>query len=546
MRPPSLQRKLFKGAFFTVYIGAATSLLVAFLASWLLFAWVNQLRAEAHQEKIVSLMLPVLDQAASQQSSENLAQLLEDWSQKLGFVLEPVTAEQPSLNRYQRQRLREGRPVLLTDSSQVLLPISNPSRLIQITLTQPIQHSLELTLHLLAEHPRLYQAPEQWAVNLAHQLNHSVRLLTPANETAELDRLKRLAPRHYRVVFDEQQQAYTGYLAVDQALWLAIGPIPLFKAFPVWLLSGLIFMTLGSLAISTWWLLRQMEARLFQLERVSAQLAAGNLKARLPVQQSDFIGSLARSFNYMAEQLQRLLRTQQEMIHAVSHELRTPVARIRFGLQMIEDLQPEEADPSISRQIDGIDQDIDELDTLIDEILTYARLGKDQTPLEFSIQPISEPLEKVLEDFRRTHPNLDFELLFRGSETRNQQAELEVRYFQRAVQNLIANAVRYADHRIWMTCTLDIDSIRIDVEDDGPGIPMSERKRIFMPFSRLDDSRTRSSGGYGLGLSIVQRITYWHRGSILVDTSPTLKGARFTLLFPRYQPTDAPPLTAPP
>ena len=67
-----------------------------------------------------------------------------------------------------------------------------------------------------------------------------------------------------------------------------------------------------------------------------------------------------------------------------------------------------------------------------------------------------------------------------------------------------------------------------------------------MPFSRLDDSRTRSSGGYGLGLSIVQRIIYWHRGSALVDRSPNLGGARFSLIFPRTQSDKLPPLEVPP
>ena len=77
--------------------------------------------------------------------------------------------------------------------------------------------------------------------------------------------------------------------------------------------------------------------------------------------------------------------------------------------------------------------------------------------------------------------------------------------------------------------------IRIDVEDDGPGVPEEDWERVFTPFSRLDDSRTRASGGDGLGLSIVRRITYWHQGGAMVDRSQELGGARFSLIFPRFR-----------
>jgi two-component system sensor histidine kinase RstB len=81
--------------------------------------------------------------------------------------------------------------------------------------------------------------------------------------------------------------------------------------------------------------------------------------------------------------------------------------------------------------------------------------------------------------------------------------------------------------------------VRLDVEDDGPGIPAAARSEVFKPFARLDDSRTRRSGGYGLGLSIVQKVMAWHGGSVMVDASAALGGARFTLLLPRRNATPA-------
>jgi two-component system sensor histidine kinase RstB len=115
---------------------------------------------------------------------------------------------------------------------------------------------------------------------------------------------------------------------------------------------------------------------------------------------------------------------------------------------------------------------------------------------------------------------------------------MEPRYIHRAIQNLVGNAARYAAGRVRVSCHLDEDNCRIDVEDDGPGIPEQDWEKVFTAFARLDDSRTRTSGGYGLGLSIVRRILYWHGGQAFVGRSDVLGGARFSLVWPRLKPAD--------
>ena len=115
----------------------------------------------------------------------------------------------------------------------------------------------------------------------------------------------------------------------------------------------------------------------------------------------------------------------------------------------------------------------------------------------------------------------------------NLEVDAERRYLHRVVQNLVGNAVRYCDHHVLISGGLNDEGMAyICVEDDGPGIPEEEHSRIFEAFSRLDNSRTRASGGYGLGLSIVSRIAYWFGGSITIDDSPELGGARFTMVWP--------------
>ena len=107
------------------------------------------------------------------------------------------------------------------------------------------------------------------------------------------------------------------------------------------------------------------------------------------------------------------------------------------------------------------------------------------------------------------------------------------RYMHRVIQNLVGNALRYADSVVRVTCQIKGDNAVLIVEDDGPGIPEDQRSRIFEPFTRLDDSRTRSTGGYGLGLSIVNRIVFWFTGQIHVAKSEALGGAAFIMSWPK-------------
>jgi len=113
--------------------------------------------------------------------------------------------------------------------------------------------------------------------------------------------------------------------------------------------------------------------------------------------------------------------------------------------------------------------------------------------------------------------------------------EAEPRYLHRALQNLVSNAMRHAQTQVSVSYQVGPERCRIDIEDDGPGVPESAWERIFKPFMRVDDSRTRASGGHGLGLSIVRRIIHWHGGRALIGKSTSLGGACFSLAWPRQQ-----------
>jgi two-component system sensor histidine kinase RstB len=314
-----------------------------------------------------------------------------------------------------------------------------------------------------------------------------------------------------------------------QPLALKLGPIDEFN--PYSFRAIFVIVTIGVLLIGlgVYWVVNTFETRLRKLEQATSRLSQGHLNARVNSSGDDPVGRLGRSFNKMAEHIQRLISIQREMVRAVSHELRTPVARIRFGAQIIEDSVMD--DPFVSKQLAGMDADIQELDELIDEILTYARLEEGGPILDFQKVNVAEVAEQVVGEAR---PPAHVTVTYEGADPDNFPfSEVEPRYVHRAIQNLVGNAGRYARSRVKVTCSVADDICRVDVEDDGPGIPEEDWDRVFSAFARLDDSRTRASGGYGLGLSIVRRIMYWHSGRAKVDRSPEFGGARFSLIWPR-------------
>lgn len=298
------------------------------------------------------------------------------------------------------------------------------------------------------------------------------------------------------------------------------------------ILALVVIVVAATIALLVYLLLSQLHQHLRNIENVVTRIARGELEARVRSGKLSLVGRLGEAFNRMADHIQRLVGVQREMIHAVSHELRTPVARIRFGVQMLEDC---DSAASRNQQLAGIDADIQELDELIDEILTYARLEQGGPILSFQDVDVAQVVNQVIGEQRQTRQELVIESEFLGDADRWSLSHAEPRYLHRAIQNLVGNATRYAQQRVVVRCHFDAVTCRVDVEDDGAGIPEEDWDKVFTAFARLDDSRTRKSGGYGLGLSIVRRILYWHGGQAFVGRSEALGGARFSLVWPRRQ-----------
>jgi signal transduction histidine kinase len=227
----------------------------------------------------------------------------------------------------------------------------------------------------------------------------------------------------------------------------------------------------------------------------------------------------------MAGRITQLLSAQRNLMHSVSHELRTPIARLEFGMQILQDASH---DPQTNQRIQAMQGDLSELNTLVSELLNMAKMDQHQA-LQLQMTDAKEFVQSCLANLppKPAHISLNYQC-----EDGLRHVMADQRLLVRAVDNLLKNAFKYAESAIHFAITQHgSDGWRIAVEDDGPGIPDNEREKIFEAFYRLDRSRDRSTGGFGLGLSIVKQIIGLHRGVVSISESH-LGGARFEIVLP--------------
>ena len=252
-----------------------------------------------------------------------------------------------------------------------------------------------------------------------------------------------------------------------------------------------------------------------RLKHTAMMLGKGNLAERTHIPPSSNIGELAQVFDNMAQDIEALLSQQQELLNAVSHELRTPLSRLEFGVALIQTDSLEDATRLRVEQMVG---HIRELDTLIDELLSYTRLTSPYQRTDRQDVPVSAFLDSVLGGFIDEQDSKGFELSVQVEQA-PERFSLDPRLTARALQNLIGNAIRYCEKQVRVSALVRGRELQISVEDDGVGIPESERERIFEPFYRMDRSRDRITGGYGLGLAISRRAIECQGGTIMVGSS---------------------------
>ena len=260
--------------------------------------------------------------------------------------------------------------------------------------------------------------------------------------------------------------------------------------------------------------------------RLAAQRFGDNdLAVRIQLSKRSNIRDLAEHFNQMAARIEGLIANQRELTNAVSHELRTPIARLSFELDQLKQQLDPGADKAL---IADMYADLGELEEMVSELLTYASLEHGATVIARENIQASHWLDSVVGSVALEAEAAGVQLLIVDCQL--DQVRIEPRFMARAVINLLRNAIRYAEQRVEVSLVRNGDHYEVRVNDDGPGVPIEGREKIFEPFSRLDASRDRRTGGFGLGLALVRRVSQSHGGQVEVADSPW-GGASFRMTW---------------
>ena len=524
--------------FATIYGGMLLAIIVVGLASYAALTYINNERAQRYTEGMATALFHITAISVARQTEDNLSLWLQDAEALLGTPLRLISRLPFKPSEHEQERIKLGLAIahrVDQDRSQIWIKVPRPGPAIYLESELAGIGEKQARAAAIFYLEDLSNYPEQEDVRLrtmAPYIGFPLSLV-PFDE-AGLDSEQRRRLRQDEIVVRFKELTASGRSAITvyapsqttPGKLLRLGPMELFEAIPMSLVIMASVLALLLITLASYGLIHIFELRIQAIEATLARIREGDLSARVDMEGTDEIGRLGLTLNQMAGHIQRLLDAQRELTQAVSHELRTPLARLRFGMEMLA-----ESDDIEHRyeQLERLDEDVAQLNQLIDEILTYANLEKGTPDLVF------EPVDMVALMQR----------IQRETEALRKPARLEVvmpdamvvdavpRYMHRVIQNLVGNALRYADSVVRVTCQIKGDNAVLIVEDDGPGIPEDQRSRIFEPFTRLDDSRTRSTGGYGLGLSIVNRIVFWFTGQIHVAKSEALGGAAFIMSWPK-------------
>ena len=249
------------------------------------------------------------------------------------------------------------------------------------------------------------------------------------------------------------------------------------------------------------------------------RLSTGDLNVAVPVVTRDEFGALTDAFNKMVGRVKQMIQARDQLLLDVSHELRSPLTRLKVAVALL----PDDENKA------GLVGDLNEMEVMIDELLELERIRTGHG-IRRERQNLVSLLREVAEARGDNAPGV--RLLQPASEM---FVDIDREKIRTVLRNLLENACKFslADSRpIQIEVAQEDGVVRVQVRDDGPGIPAPDLPNLFEPFYRVDRSRSRKTGGYGLGLSICKRIMEAHDGSIAVSNNPG-RGATFVLTFPR-------------
>uniref|UniRef100_UPI00046E23B3 ATP-binding protein n=1 Tax=Acinetobacter baumannii TaxID=470 RepID=UPI00046E23B3 len=529
--------------FLRIYAGLVILVVLVAVFGYLLVQIINYQRAQEYRESLTDGISYVISEGVARQpGKQQKIDWISDASDLLELPIYYTDASKVELSRTEKKRIEAQKSVVRYDASNSIAYViiglrDDPQHYLSIKVDKITERQMKALPIFVLDYLMFYPGQEQeYLAKIQKHFSYPINIQNIQDVNLDSEQIGRLRQDQSVMLYKDSATVRGTTISIvspipnHPAQVLVLGPVPMFNWMPLQLSAGITLFSLFLLSLGVYGLILPLERKIRQVRYALNRMKSGDLSLRVPIEGSDEMANLASSYNNMSDHIQRLIEAQRELMRAVSHELRTPVARIRFGTEM---LAEEDDYNHRMHQVDMIDKDIEALNTLIDEIMTYAKLEQGTPSLDFAEIVLFEVLDQVAVETEALKTQKEIELI---PPPLYVKVDAERRYLHRVVQNLVGNAVRYCDNKVRITGGIHSDGMAfVCVEDDGPGIPEQDRKRVFEAFARLDDSRTRASGGYGLGLSIVSRIAYWFGGEIKVDESPSLGGARFIMTWPAHR-----------
>jgi signal transduction histidine kinase len=265
-------------------------------------------------------------------------------------------------------------------------------------------------------------------------------------------------------------------------------------------------------------LIRWMISPLKQIQQSITRIGSGELDHRITINRHDEFGKLSSEINAMADDIQNMLEAKRQLLLAISHELRSPITRAKVALSLMEDCEFK----------DGLQQDMDEIELMISELLEAERFNHRHQVLNLSNIDINQLINDTI---KKHYPN---EPIIQKLDHNLPVQSLDQTRLQFVIKNLISNALK---HRKQPTDNISITTYHTEkqyymmVEDHGKGIPEQHIASLTEPFYRVDPSRQRETGGYGLGLYLVKMIVEAHHGELIIESEEKL-GTKISIIHP--------------
>ncbi|MBW8183421.1 ATP-binding protein [Shewanella nanhaiensis] len=376
-----------------------------------------------------------------------------------------------------------------------------------------VEDSGAMDAPLIALAQLLGKLPEQERLDYLNQIDHSPNYPLELVDSAQIALSDHSALSDNSVLITTVSDHFELHFIKVNNQILVAGPIEIDPRARLRKLFTLLFyLSLGLIAlIWVWPLSRDLKT----LRNATQEFGQAKWNTQIELSPRSQVLPLATTFNEMAKQISNLIESQKHLSNAVSHEIRTPLARLKFALALMPQYcLPDSDEQRRSEFLEEMKLDVKEMENLLQELLTYASLESQQKEVNLEHCDLTAlTLQTIKRLSSQNTPPIHFN---KGAQPAYIMGDPSL--IERAIQNLVTNAQRFAQNAIDIKIEQDKQLVTLSVTNDGPGIPKEDQAKIFEPFYR-SKSVQNGNKGHGLGLAIIKRIMERHQGEVELISS---------------------------